>query len=270
MNLSIFIANRNLTELESMKKMLIESERFRIIGCASDGKEALDKISQMQHFNILVLDMILPNLNAFQILLKLKEIPTVIDCIVCTSNFVTNNTLHYLYTQSINDFILKPFTKETFINTLLQVSDKKTHTIFESTYQIYDYANKNLPKSINNIERRIYEHLNRVKIPVNMKGFNYLKIALELTYTDIDFLGKAHKKIYPHIAQSFKVNLSSVERAIRYAITKAWSCHQKDDLSKIASFYGENLLTRPTTLKFLSSVTTQMLIEDREEILKKD
>ena len=107
MNLSIFIANRNLTELESIKKMLIESERFRIIGCASDGKEALDKISQMQHFNILVLDMILPNLNAFQILLKLKEIPTVIDCIVCTSNFVTNNTLHYLYTQSINDFILK-------------------------------------------------------------------------------------------------------------------------------------------------------------------
>lgn len=267
MKLSIFIANRNRQELESISSTLENSRNFRIIGTSVDGKECIEKLSKLNHFNILLLDLILPEYDGHTVLEKLKTLPVTIDSIVCTSSFASDRTLGHLYANRVSEFLLKPFSDETLIEMLRRVSRKHAKIIQESSYQIFEYVKNNLSHDKSNIERRIFDALAKFNIPKHVKGYNYLKMAIEIAYLDTDFIGKVTKVIYPEIAKSYDANAGSVERAIRHSIKISWLKEIERQRTGIEDGEFNQFYRCPTNSEFISLIVTMLKVEDRESVL---
>lgn len=65
-----------------------------------------------------------------------------------------------------------------------------------------------------------YKILNDLGVSPHVRGYEYLKVALEIAYENSDnFLITKH--IYPEVAKRFNSTESRVDRAIRYAIETA-------------------------------------------------
>lgn len=75
---------------------------------------------------------------------------------------------------------------------------------------------------MNKLEFTISEVLFELGVPSKLMGFEYLEEAIKLCYEDKSRLHHITKKLYPDIAQIKKTKSSRVERAIRFAIERAW------------------------------------------------
>ena len=69
-------------------------------------------------------------------------------------------------------------------------------------------------------------------IPHNLYGFKYLysSILYSLEYYETNL--SVTKNIYPYVAKQYKKSSSSIERKIRYAISKSIILHEKNSFYK--------------------------------------
>ena len=73
------------------------------------------------------------------------------------------------------------------------------------------------------LKERIVELIKEMGIPANIKGYYYLRYAVELMYEDMSLMEAITKKFYPAIAKEFDTTASRAERAIRHAINVGWN-----------------------------------------------
>ncbi len=73
------------------------------------------------------------------------------------------------------------------------------------------------------VEQLVTEVIIKVGVPANLKGYRYLRTAIMLSLDDVSFLDSVTKRLYPAIAEYNNTTPIRVERAIRHAITAAWS-----------------------------------------------
>ena len=81
------------------------------------------------------------------------------------------------------------------------------------------------------MEEVIVRALLYLNINPSLNGFNYLKRAIALALTDHAYLVNI-RKTYFIIAKENNVTSSSVERSIRYAITRAFDSGKEDAMIK--------------------------------------
>lgn len=68
----------------------------------------------------------------------------------------------------------------------------------------------------------IHETLLNMNMMPNLNGFIYIAYSLELVQNDPGLLEHITKGLYIDIAKNFRTTPSSVERAMRHAITMTW------------------------------------------------
>lgn len=111
-----------------------------------------------------------------------------------------------------------------------------------------------------NIDNRIFNILLNYQVPVNLKGFTYLKEAIKIYMNDRGS-SQITKVVYPTIAKKFNDTSSRVERAIRHAIEKSWS-----KFSDANSFYFKCYSeVKPTNSEFVALVAGILLMEKQQE-----
>lgn len=71
-----------------------------------------------------------------------------------------------------------------------------------------------------NLRVRISELIRNMGMPANLKGFVYLKRAVELVYGDRTYLEGIMTGLYQDIANEYGATVSRVERTIRHAIER--------------------------------------------------
>lgn len=71
-------------------------------------------------------------------------------------------------------------------------------------------------------QRRIERLLSRIGMPSHLKGYQYLKTALEICLNDMEALDGITKRLYPEVAKKHKTTKEKVEHAVRHAIESAW------------------------------------------------
>lgn len=120
---------------------------------------------------------------------------------------------------------------------------------------ISDNKIKEEPKSI---EIRIYEFLAEIGIPSNIKGYNYIKTALILTYNDSTILENITKVLYPEIAKKYDSTSSRVERAIRHAIEVACTKGNAELINKIFKYSISVNKGKPTNSEFIAQTINAM------------
>lgn len=126
---------------------------------------------------------------------------------------------------------------------------------------LYDNMVHSAPKNLTKGER-VIELLSKLGIPTNLLGYVYLKEAILVCWDTPAMLRTMTTVLYPKIAVDHKTRWEQVERAIRYAIEKAWNYKLSFDCPSRITFVCSPNKCKPTNTEFLSTVVEYLRLED--------
>ena len=112
------------------------------------------------------------------------------------------------------------------------------------------------------ITKKITEIIKTLGIPAHIKGYQYIRTAIEMCLEDIQMLDAITKQLYPEIAKQYKTTSSRVERAIRHAIETAWSRGNMKTIEEIFGYTVNFKKGKPTNSEFLALVVDKIRLEN--------
>ncbi len=102
------------------------------------------------------------------------------------------------------------------------------------------------------LEEKISALLDALSVPFRLKGYKYLEMAIKIAIENPNSAYAINKAIFPPIAERYDTNTSSVESAIRNAISQAW---MKGDYKIQHRIFGQTVRFhsgRPTDAEFIA------------------
>jgi two-component system response regulator (stage 0 sporulation protein A) len=111
-------------------------------------------------------------------------------------------------------------------------------------------------------ERKIFTLLRDMGISPSLKGYEYLKFAIEVTMTDRTLVHSIVKKLYPCIADYFGTKPQNVERDIRQAIKVAWSKGMNESQEQLFGNIINPSKGRPTNAEFIGTAVEFLILDE--------
>lgn len=110
------------------------------------------------------------------------------------------------------------------------------------------------------VEEIVTEHIHDIGVPAHIKGYQYLRTAIMMVIKDPSVIEFITKILYPSIAKKFQTTPSKVERAIRHAITVAWSRGNVELLNELFGYTVSAEKGKPTNSEFIALVADHIRI----------
>ena len=117
------------------------------------------------------------------------------------------------------------------------------------------------------LEKDVTNVLLEIGIPAHIKGYQYIRQGIIMSFHDRSMLQYITKYLYPAIAKKNKTTSSSVERTIRHAIEVAW---RRGNMEVLEEIFGNTVCAgkgKPTNSEFLALLTDRFRLEYREKIV---
>lgn len=83
------------------------------------------------------------------------------------------------------------------------------------------------------VQEEIFHSLREVNCPPHVKGYSYIKTALEIVLRKPESLEAITKELYPAVATIHQTTSSRVERAIRHAVELIYGRNTPDTLNEL-------------------------------------
>ena len=235
-----------------LRKYLEEQEEFIVCGEACNGLEALRILSE-QGADVMILDMIMPQLDGFGVLEQLQrfpmeERPRVIALTALAREDFVNRAMRL----GVRYYLVKP--------TELRVIAERIRDAGEMReVRTEEVAMPAVPSR--SLDDRISNIFLSLGIPAHIKGYQYLREAVRLVMEDSDRINRITKELYPSIARRFATSPSKVERAIRHAIEVAWSRGRVDTLNRAFGCRVAIPEDKPTNGEFIALIADKLSME---------
>ena len=100
-----------------------------------------------------------------------------------------------------------------------------------------------------------------IGVPAHIRGYQYLREAIQMSVKDMDMLGSITKTLYPEIAKKYETTPSRVERAIRHAIEVAWDRGDVDVLNSYFGYTIHNTRGKPTNSEFIAMISDKLCLQ---------
>ena len=116
-----------------------------------------------------------------------------------------------------------------------------------------------------NLKMRITQVMHEIGVPAHIKGYEYLRYAIQLVVKDMQLVNSITKELYPMIAKQFNTKASRVERAIRHAVEVAWS---RGDVEVLQKYFGGTISLirgKPTNSEFIALIADKLRLELEKE-----
>ena len=243
--IKIYMADADAAKLKITSAQ--DMEKFEIIGYSIDGETALSQIVDLKP-DIVVLDIVLPKLDGFMVMEKLKEqMGEKCPKFIVSSALAHEGFISKALSLGAGYYINKPCDLKQILQRCDDVMNINTNLITKSKSRIVD-------EKISNI-------FITVGIPAHIKGYQFLREAIKMAIDTPDIINSITKKLYPAIAEKFDTSASKVERAIRHAIEVAWN---RGKIENINSIFGLKVYTsneKPTNGEFIALVADKMILE---------
>lgn len=242
----ILIANENADESQRIFEKLTTDKDLFEIKMTNDGKSAVETLKN-EEFDLLICDLILPEVDGFEVIEVAKELNKNIKVIVISA-LASDIFIKKATALGTSYFMLKPIS--------LDVLEKRVNDIFENLEETESKIS--LSKEI---EEKITNIFITVGIPAHIKGYQFLREAIKLSMENPDIINSITKKLYPSIAEKFDTSASKVERAIRHAIEVAWNRGKIENINSVfgLTVYSNN--EKPTNGEFIALVADKMLLD---------
>lgn len=244
---TVILADRNRVNLRLITDYLNELESFEIVDYAFDGTQALDLTNEHRP-DLLIMDLIMPGLDCFAVLEELVDSGYTNDTkVVLTSAVWLDFVLEKAEVFGIDFVFLKPIEKDIFQKRIKEIMfNRREDTLFLS-------GRKGMsPKDI------VTQHIKKVGITANIKGYHYLRDAIMMVYEDFSLISRLTKDLYVIIADKYSSTPQRVERAMRHAIETAWN---RGNIEVLEEFFGYTILDtkgKPTNGEFIAMLADKL------------
>lgn len=111
---------------------------------------------------------------------------------------------------------------------------------------------------------RIFELLNRLGVPANLVGREYLETGVLMMMQDQTTIYMITKRLYPAIAKQYGSTDSSVFHSISRAIETAWNRGATDEQEQCFGYTVSSQKGKPTNSEFMTMVARRLLLEEEE------
>jgi len=265
--INIIIADDNKEFRNILNDYLSMEKDIVVTGIAENGVEALKLIKEKKP-DLVVLDMIMPILDGLGVLEKLNTMdldpmPRIIILSAVTQDKITQRAI----SLGADYYVVKPFNMEVFIKRIRQMVDKTICR--DDDKNLLTYLN-NTEKTINKSQpvhvdmiAQITNIMHEIGVPAHIKGYMFLREAINMLVNNINLLSAVTKELYPLIGEKFNTTPSRVERAMRHAIDVAWTRGEVETINKIFGYTIRNDKGRPTNSEFIAMVADKLRLQNR-------
>ena len=244
----LLVVDDNTNLISSIKEKCNKSDNLEFVLEAHDGEEALNIIrNQRDSFDVILLDLIMPNKDGIYVLKKMEEENIQKDVILMTS-FNSDEMIRRLSSYNIKYFLIKPFNFETLEERIIDCKN----TVLDD--------NKAL-RPQNNLKISLTKLLHELGVPSNIKGYQYVREGILLLYENPSIIGGITKELYPEIAEKFDTSVSRVERAIRHAIEVSWNRGNIDLMDEVFGHSVDYDKAKPTNSEFIVTLADKLKLE---------
>ena len=113
------------------------------------------------------------------------------------------------------------------------------------------------------LEVRISLLLREFGVPANIKGYQYLRKAIQMAVETPESMSAVTKILYPDIAKCHGTTASCVERAMRSAIEVAWDRGNLECLHRYFGYTINPRAGRPTNSEFIATIADALGMEEK-------
>ncbi len=261
--LQVYLVDDRQEMIQKMKNGLKNSRLFEVIGSAVNGEQCLHELHGHE-IDVLILDLIMPNVDGMEVLSALKKHSIKVRHILCTTPILNDFIITQIQQYNVDYILMKPFELQSLDQRLRVICGFASKAVAKDAMiqvNLDEEEQKRLQKL--ELESEITSLLHEVGIPAHIKGYMYLRTAILETYLNVDFLGQITKVLYPEIAKKYETTASRVERAIRHAIEVAWNRGNIDAIDDIFGYTISASKAKPTNSEFIAMIADKLRLEHR-------
>lgn len=227
----------------------LKEEGLFAITRRSEGESLLEAVVAEKP-DYLVINAKMPGMDAAELLVRARRLLGRTPVAIVVGNHGSPQLEKEVMDAGASYFMVRPFDPRQLVRKI---------------QALIDFRMGNLPAvghhDITNIEYVVTDIIHRIGVPANLKGYQYLRIAIMLSVNDKEMLSAVTKALYPTIAHEFETSTSSVERAIRHAICIAWERGDVDALNSIFGCTVHSERGKPTNSEFIALVADKLRVQ---------
>lgn len=242
----LLMIDDNVQLVEAVKEYFKSSDKIEVKYVASDGLEGLKLIEEHDDYDVVILDLVMPNKDGLWVLEQIKE-KWLDKKIIVETSYNAMDVIRQVSEYGVQYYLLKPFDLEDLEKRILQLDNKK--------------EGKSIDLASNNIKSSITKTLHDLGIPSHIKGYQYIRDGVEIIFDRPDIIGGITKELYPELADKFETTVSRVERAIRHAIEVSWN---RGDWDLMEELFGHSVdidKAKPTNSEFMVTIADKLRLE---------
>lgn len=225
---------------QELKKLGLES-----ILTKKDGRKVIELL-QNQHFDAVMLDVFMSGLDGIEVVDYIRESVSNPPLVVVFSAVDSADFEQQIIGAGADYYFIKPVNPSSVAKRVQSLTNMKFNKSNKTGFIERD------------IEVVISDIMRQIGVPAHIKGYQYLRTAIDLSINDEEMLESVTKLLYPTIAKMYQTTSSRVERTIRHAIEVAWD---RGDVEVLSSYFGYTIQSnrgKPTNSEFIAMISDRI------------
>lgn len=245
--IKVLMIDDNVSLVEMVKEYFKDSSKIKIVLEAYDGKEGIDLIdSKKDEYDVIVLDLIMPKKDGLYVLEEMKT-RKINKKVIAATSYNASEVIREVSEYGVNYFILKPFDLDDLEKRIIECCSKK--------------QSKSINFESHNVQVSITRMLHELGIPSHIKGYQFLREAINIVFDRPDVIGGITKELYPELAGRYDTTVSRVERAIRHAIEVSWNRGSWDMMEELFGHSVDIDKAKPTNSEFIVTLADKLRMD---------
>lgn len=252
----VLIAEDNPFQLEMLRESLSGQDDIEIAGTASNGMVALDMIRDL-HPQVLVCDLVMPLMDGFALIDKLSGENR--PLIIALSMLGREDFVKRAIQMGVNDYLIKPTNGAVLADRIRSLVRNGTGKQPAASPAAQETAKPE--KAAPATAKLVTSLLMQLGVPANLTGYSYLHAAIIIAVDSPEVVHQLTQALYPVIAEQFQTTSSSVERAIRHAVTSAWDRGAAEAYHRLLGRTGPMMHDKPTNRELIAQLAERVRIK---------
>lgn len=246
--INILMIDDNINLIGMVKEYFKGNEDINIVFEAHDGEEGINELTKnSDKIDLIILDLIMPNKDGIYVLKEMKKRGLNKKVIVATS-YNAAEVIREVSEFGVSYYILKPFDLSDLEKRIYDITKKEKN-------------NKDIDFYTSNLQVSITKMLHELGIPSHIKGYQYIREAVNIIFENPSVIGGITKELYPELAKKFNTTTSRVERAIRHAIEVSWNRGNLDFMEEIFGYSVDIDKAKPTNSEFMVTIADKLRLD---------
>ncbi|WP_296079035.1 sporulation transcription factor Spo0A [uncultured Eubacterium sp.] len=223
---------------------------FESILTKKDGRKVIELL-QSGHFDAVIMDVFMSGLDGIEVLDYIRENVSNPPLVMMLSSVDNEGFEQRIMNAGADFYFIKPV---------------EPSSVAKRAQSLAGWKKEN-SKKVGFVERDtevvISDIMRQIGVPAHIKGYQYLRTAIDLSINDAEMLEGVTKLLYPTIAKMYSTTSSRVERAIRHAIEVAWN---RGDVDVLSSYFGYTIQSdrgKPTNSEFIAMIADRIKLSMR-------